>query len=158
MYGSHHQQPQKHGRNDELDPYLVVREPSMHTIHGRPPSWLPCSSRTGHIIASTESYSRVRTCSSSATARELPSVTSKQKPGFPLEPGWQVPTMATPWRSFIRERGRSAASPASWPACALASGRQVFLVSDNFWSARLTVQTTPAMGCGALAHASLSSL
>jgi hypothetical protein len=30
MYGSHHQQPQKHGRNDELDPYLVVREPSMH--------------------------------------------------------------------------------------------------------------------------------
>jgi hypothetical protein len=53
MYGSHHQQPQKHGRYDELDPYLVVREPSMHTIHGQPPSWLPCSNRTGHIITST---------------------------------------------------------------------------------------------------------
>jgi hypothetical protein len=41
MYGSHHQQPQKHGRYDELDPYLVVREPSMHMIepiHGQPPS------------------------------------------------------------------------------------------------------------------------
>jgi hypothetical protein len=25
MYGSHHQQPQKHGRNDELDPYSVLR-------------------------------------------------------------------------------------------------------------------------------------
>jgi hypothetical protein len=46
MYGSHHQQPQKHGRYDELDPFLVVREPSMHMIepiHGQPPSRLPCS-------------------------------------------------------------------------------------------------------------------
>jgi hypothetical protein len=43
MYGSHHQQPQKQGRNDKLDPYLVVREPSMRTIHGQPPSRLPCS-------------------------------------------------------------------------------------------------------------------
>src|SRR4029450_10339317 len=41
MYGSHHQQPQKDCRYDELDPYLVVREPSMHMIepiHGQPPS------------------------------------------------------------------------------------------------------------------------
>jgi hypothetical protein len=41
MYGSHHQQPQKECRYDELDPYLVVREPSMHMIepiHGQPPS------------------------------------------------------------------------------------------------------------------------
>jgi hypothetical protein len=39
MYGSHHQQPQKHGRNDEHDPFLVVEEPSMmHAIHGQPPS------------------------------------------------------------------------------------------------------------------------
>jgi hypothetical protein len=30
MYGSHHQQPQKQRRYDELDPFLVVREPSMH--------------------------------------------------------------------------------------------------------------------------------
>jgi hypothetical protein len=36
MYGSHHQQPQKHGRNDEPDPFLVVREPSMRAIHGQP--------------------------------------------------------------------------------------------------------------------------
>src|SRR5262249_23920931 len=32
---SHRQQPQNHGRNDEPDPFLVVREPSvMHGIHG----------------------------------------------------------------------------------------------------------------------------
>ena len=46
MYGSHHQQPQKDCRYDELDPLLVVREPSMHMIepiHGQPPSGYPCS-------------------------------------------------------------------------------------------------------------------
>src|SRR6266545_5336135 len=40
-YGSHHQQSQKDCRYDELDPFLVVREPSMHMIkpiHGQPPS------------------------------------------------------------------------------------------------------------------------
>jgi hypothetical protein len=37
MYGSYHQQPQKHGRDDEFDPFLVVREPSIHGIHGQPP-------------------------------------------------------------------------------------------------------------------------
>jgi hypothetical protein len=42
MYGSHHQQPQKQCRYDELDPFLVVREPSMHAIHGQPPFRLPC--------------------------------------------------------------------------------------------------------------------
>src|SRR5215472_2989978 len=37
-YGSHRQQPQNHGQNDELDPFLVVREPSMmHAVHGEPP-------------------------------------------------------------------------------------------------------------------------
>jgi hypothetical protein len=36
MYGSHHQQPQNHGQNDVLDPFLVVKEPSMmHAIHGQ---------------------------------------------------------------------------------------------------------------------------
>jgi hypothetical protein len=36
MYGSHHQQPQNHGQNDVLDPFLVVEEPSMmHAIHGQ---------------------------------------------------------------------------------------------------------------------------
>jgi hypothetical protein len=48
MYDSHHQQPQKHGRCDELDPYLVVREPSMHTIHGQPPSGYHASSNRTH--------------------------------------------------------------------------------------------------------------
>jgi hypothetical protein len=38
MYGSHHQQPQNHGSDDEFDPLLVVREPSMHATHGQPPS------------------------------------------------------------------------------------------------------------------------
>jgi len=41
MYGSHHQQPQKDCRYDELDPFPAVREPSMHMIepiHGQPPS------------------------------------------------------------------------------------------------------------------------
>jgi hypothetical protein len=47
MYGSHHQQPQKDCRYDELDPFLVVREPSMHMIepiHGQPPSGYHASS------------------------------------------------------------------------------------------------------------------
>ena len=36
MYGSHHQQPQNHDQNDVLDPFLVVKEPSMmHAIHGQ---------------------------------------------------------------------------------------------------------------------------
>src|SRR5215831_2029692 len=39
MYGSHRQQPQNHGCNDEHDPFLVVEEPSMmHGIHGQPPT------------------------------------------------------------------------------------------------------------------------
>jgi hypothetical protein len=38
MYGSHHQQPQKQCRYDELDPFLVVREPSMHSGIIRLPS------------------------------------------------------------------------------------------------------------------------
>jgi hypothetical protein len=29
-YAGHHQQPQNDSRNDELDPSLIVREPSMH--------------------------------------------------------------------------------------------------------------------------------
>jgi hypothetical protein len=40
-YGSHHQQTQEEGRNDEPDPFLVIREPSMHAIHGQPPFRLP---------------------------------------------------------------------------------------------------------------------
>src|SRR5262249_47096967 len=37
-YGSHRQQPQNHGQYDELDPFLVVEEPSMmHGTHGEPP-------------------------------------------------------------------------------------------------------------------------
>jgi hypothetical protein len=46
IYGSHHQQPQKDCRYDELDPYLVVREPSMRMIepiHGQASYRLPCS-------------------------------------------------------------------------------------------------------------------
>ena len=43
MYGDHHHQPQNHCRYDELDPCLVVREPSMHPVHGQPPSRLPRS-------------------------------------------------------------------------------------------------------------------
>ena len=36
MYGSHHQQPENYGQNDVLDPFLVVKEPSvMHAIHGQ---------------------------------------------------------------------------------------------------------------------------
>jgi hypothetical protein len=38
VYGDHHQQPQKDCRYDELDPFLVVREPSMDPVHGQPPS------------------------------------------------------------------------------------------------------------------------
>jgi hypothetical protein len=43
MYGDYHHQPQNHCRYDELDPCLVVREPSMHPVHGQPPSRLPRS-------------------------------------------------------------------------------------------------------------------
>jgi hypothetical protein len=51
MYGSHHQQPQKHGRNDEFEPFLVVREPWMHAIHGQPLSGSMLH-RTRHMIKS----------------------------------------------------------------------------------------------------------
>src|SRR5262249_61330118 len=37
-YGTHRQQPQNDSRSDVLDPYLVVREPSMMHVHGQPPS------------------------------------------------------------------------------------------------------------------------
>src|SRR5262249_31261314 len=35
---------------NELDPYLVVREPSVHIVHGQPPFWPPPNQ---HIITST---------------------------------------------------------------------------------------------------------
>ena len=68
MYGSHHQQPQKDCRYDELDPYLVVREPSMHMIepiHGQPPSGYhaPPNPIHYHILGLTtnlEPYSYLR--------------------------------------------------------------------------------------------------
>jgi hypothetical protein len=43
-YASHRQQPQNDTRSDELDPFLIVREPSMHVIHGQPPSGYYASS------------------------------------------------------------------------------------------------------------------
>ena len=68
MYGSHHQQPQKDCRYDELDPLLVVREPSMHMIepiHGQPPSGYhaPPNPIHYHILGLTtnlEPYSYLR--------------------------------------------------------------------------------------------------
>src|SRR5262245_58767782 len=51
MYGSHHQQPQNQGRNDEPDPFLVIEEPSMmHGIHGQH-SYRP--DPIEHVITST---------------------------------------------------------------------------------------------------------
>jgi hypothetical protein len=47
-YDSHHQQPQNDSRSDELDPFLIVREPSMHAIHGQPPSGYHGSSNRKH--------------------------------------------------------------------------------------------------------------
>jgi hypothetical protein len=37
-YTGHHQQAQNDSRSDELDPFLIVREPSMMHVHGQPPS------------------------------------------------------------------------------------------------------------------------
>ena len=55
MYGDHHQQPQNDSRNDELDPYLVVRELSMHIVHGQPPFPLSVQERScSDIAAMTE--------------------------------------------------------------------------------------------------------
>jgi hypothetical protein len=52
MYGSHHKQPQNHGQNDVLDPFLVVKEPSvMHAIHGQH-SYRP--DPTKHVITGAE--------------------------------------------------------------------------------------------------------
>src|SRR6516164_8166518 len=51
-YGSHRQQPQNHGQSDVLDPFLIVREPSMMHVHGQPPSGYPCSKLTYHIYGS----------------------------------------------------------------------------------------------------------
>src|SRR5215510_2039976 len=51
-YGSHRQQPQNDNRSDVLDPFLIVREPSMMHVHGQPPSGYPCSKLTYHIYGS----------------------------------------------------------------------------------------------------------
>jgi hypothetical protein len=51
-YGSHRQQPQNHGQSDVLDPFLIVREPSMMHVHGQPPSGYPCSKLTYHLYGS----------------------------------------------------------------------------------------------------------
>ena len=48
-YGSHHQQPKNDSRNDVLDPFLIVREPFMHAIHGQH-SYRP--DPTEHVITS----------------------------------------------------------------------------------------------------------
>src|SRR5215475_3406321 len=50
-YGSHRQQPQNDNRSDVLDPFLIVREPSMMHVHGQPPpaTMLP---RSQYIITS----------------------------------------------------------------------------------------------------------
>src|SRR6516165_3494300 len=50
-YGSHRQQPQNDNRSDVLDPFLIVREPSMMHVHGQPPSGYPCSKLTYHKTA-----------------------------------------------------------------------------------------------------------
>jgi putative ABC transport system substrate-binding protein len=51
-YGSHRQQPQNDNRSDVLDPFLIVREPSMMHAHGQPPSGYPCCKLTYHIYGS----------------------------------------------------------------------------------------------------------
>src|SRR5262249_43011683 len=51
-YRSHRQQPQDDNRSDVLDPFLIVREPSMMHVHGQPPSGYPCSKLTYHIYGS----------------------------------------------------------------------------------------------------------
>ena len=51
-YGSHRQQPQNDNRSDVLDPFLIVREPSMMDVHGQPPSGYPCCKLTYHIYDS----------------------------------------------------------------------------------------------------------
>src|SRR5262249_57878805 len=51
-YGSHRQQPQNDNRSDVLDPFLIVREPSMMHVHGQPPSGYPCSKLTYHNYGS----------------------------------------------------------------------------------------------------------
>jgi hypothetical protein len=58
-YHSHHQQPQNDSRSDELDPFLVVREPSMMHVHGQPPSGYPCSKLTYHIYGSMTEFEPV---------------------------------------------------------------------------------------------------
>src|SRR5215475_4677833 len=51
-YRSHRQQPQDDNRSDVLDPFLIVREPSMMHVHGQPPSGYPRSKLTYHIYGS----------------------------------------------------------------------------------------------------------
>jgi len=58
-YGSHRQQPQNDNRSDVLDPFLIVREPSMMHVHGQPPSGYPCSKLTYHIYGSMTEFEPV---------------------------------------------------------------------------------------------------
>src|SRR5262249_52965560 len=56
---SHRQQPQNDNRSDVLDPFLIVREPSMMHVHGQPPSGYPCSKLTYHIYGSMTEFEPV---------------------------------------------------------------------------------------------------
>jgi hypothetical protein len=73
MYGSHHQQPQKDCRYDELDPFLVVREPSMDPVHGQPPSGYHAPPNphpiTSHGLMTEHRVSSIAACYAPLAAR-----------------------------------------------------------------------------------------
>jgi hypothetical protein len=97
MYASHHQQPQKHGRNDEDDPFLVVEEPSMrHAIHGQPPSGYhaPPNQTHYHIYCRRRSLNLIRTSTNAKLGITNCSIETIQK--------------SVTWRSASRQRRRSA--------------------------------------------------
>jgi hypothetical protein len=75
VYASHHQQPQKDGRNDEHDPFLVVEEPSMrHAIHGQPPSGYhatPPSQTHYHIYWRRRSLNLIRPSANAGRDNQL---------------------------------------------------------------------------------------
>ena len=98
MYASHHQQPQKHGRNDEDDPFLVVEDPSMmHAIHGQPPSGYhatPPNQPYYHIYRRRRSLNLIPTSATPISGITRCSIETIQK--------------SANWRSAARQRRRSA--------------------------------------------------
>src|SRR5262249_46635456 len=101
-YGSHREQPQNDGTYDELDPFLVVKEPSMmHDIHGQP-SYRP--DPTGKSLGLEMPPLNAASYSSHFRAHRIGAFCIKSVWGSPSQTLWIHPSFAF---SFDHSSARS---------------------------------------------------